>query len=222
MPTRRSPIFDAGLRDSKPSWDVPARRLLIYTLRAYDYHHHPYFMSRVAISDSVPRDLIFDSLAFRLRPLAMTDSDDCSIWSTLQTLREMQVVEPSTIDAYESRYRAWLAITEEELRPWWPTWKVDEPMARQQHADFLGYGTPIEELWDRVFGDGPHSDYKRVLRNKVQDLTPGGPESRHARYGKLIATIYAIYPLVADLQNEVSPFITKEATHGLPGFSIGR
>lgn len=222
MAKKSSPILDAGLRDAKPSFEVPSRRLLIYNLRAMDFFQHPFFASRGVLGDVIGRDLIFESLSFRLRPIAMTDSDDCSIWATLQTLRSMSAFETPVIEAYESRYRAWLAITDEQLRPWWPTWEVDEPKTGQLSADFLGFASPIEELWDRVFGDGPHADYKRVLRNKIQDLTPEGRESRHARYGKLLATINAIYSLVVDLHNDVLTITTVPPDPDLPSFDIGR
>lgn len=222
MAKRSSPILDAGLRDGDPSFDAPQRRLLIYNLRAVDFFQHPFFASRGVVANVIARDLVFESLAFRLRPIAMTDTDDSSIWSTLQTLRAMSALDVSAIEEYEARFRSWLRITDEELRPWWPTWKVDEPKTAQINADVAGGGTPVQELWDRVFGDGPHADYKRVLRNKLQDLTPEGRESRHARYGKLLATINAVYSLVVDLHNDVLTVTTGPADPNLPSFNIGR
>lgn len=222
MTRKTSPIIEAGLTETTTSFDSPRERLLIYVIRAADFYTHPFFASNGVVADVIARDLVFESLAFRLRPIAMTVSDDCSIWATLQTLRELGAVEESVIEGYEARYRAWLALTDEELRAHWPAWEVEEPKTAQRFVELMGYGTPIQELWDRVFGDGPHSDYRRVIRNKAQDWTPEGRESKQARYGKLLATIKAIHPLIVDLQTTVQAVIEGPGDPNAKPFTIMR
>jgi hypothetical protein len=84
-----------------------------------------------------------------------------------------------------------LAITDEELREWWPNWEVEQPKAGLVHTEIFGVLTPIQELWDRVFGDGPHSDFKRVYR-----------------------------PLIADLHDDVLTVTTQPADPGAPSFTL--
>lgn len=221
MAHQKSPIVEAGLRDHEPSFEAPKRRLLIYNLRAVEFFQHPLFYSPLSLV-GVPRKLVFESLAYRLRPIAMTDSDDCSIWATLKTLRQLEAMEESAIQSYEGRYRDWINLSEEDLRASWPNWEAEEPQTEQEHADFWGYGTPIQELWDRVFGGGPHADYKRVVRNFVQDASPAGRQSSDARYGKLIATISAVYPLIVDLHNDVLEVTSVTEDPSLGSFNVGR
>jgi hypothetical protein len=200
MAQEKSPIVEAGLKDPSPSFGVPRERLVIYALRALDFYRHPYFTSNRVLADVIARDLLFESLAFHLRPIAMTDGDDSSIWSTLRTLEEQHALEPDEIESYKARFRGWIALTDEQLRQWWPNWQ----QLQQLHADVMGVGTRKEELWDRVYGGGAHSDFRRVLRNKIPDLSSAGPESRHALYGKLLATISPVRPLIEDLYADVA------------------
>jgi len=223
MVKRTSPIVEAGLRDPNSRFESPRNRLMIFAIRASRFHMHPFFTSNGVIADVLSRDLVFESLAFRLRPIAMTDADDCSIWRTLQTLREFETVDESTIETYEQRYRAWLNVTDQELRSHWPNWEVEQPKAVARYTELTGHGTPIQELWDRVFGDGPHADYKRVIRNTTQDWTPEGRESLQARFGKLLATIRAIHPLTVDIHNDVMRVLSGPADDsGRDSFTISR
>lgn len=219
MDKRPSPISKLNLREKSPSFSTPEGRLLIFNLRAYEFFSHPYFVERDATAQSVPMDLIFESLAFRLRPLAMTERDDCSIWRTLETLRELDALDETTIVDLERRYSAWLNISDEDLRPYWPTWRLDEPHTTPTNEDLVGPTTPIQELWDRVYGYGPHSDYKRVLRNTLVDYTEEGRANRVPRYRKLVATIAAIEPLVVALHNQVLGLITGEQS-ALAGLEV--
>jgi hypothetical protein len=218
--TKLSPIAEAGLGYRNYTVGAPKQRLMVYNLRATDFFLHPFFQSDGVVGDVISRDLVFESLAFRLRPIAMTDSDLCSIWSTLRTMAELNALTSEALESYEERYRAWLTITDEELRQWWPRWEVEQPKAAPVHTEILGVLTPTQELWDRVFGDGPHSDFKRVYRNKIQDLNPAGRESRQARYGKLLATIKAVRPLIVDLHNDVLTVTTGPADPSEPGFRL--
>lgn len=205
-----SPITELKLRDRAPLAGTPKGQLLIFNLRAVDFFTHPYFEDYEDMSRFTPVDLIFESLAFRVRPIAMTDGDACSIWRTLQTLSELEFSSEALVADFERRYRSWLNITDEELRPYWPTWERDEPLVVRQNEHLFGSTNPIQELWGRVYGDGPHADFKRVFRNKLDDWTEEGRATRTARFGKLVATIAAFKPLLVDVHNHVLTITTGD------------
>jgi hypothetical protein len=97
--TKQSPIVEAGLKDMNPPVDDPRHRLMVYNLRATDFFQHPFFESNGVLANVIARDLVFESLALRLRPIAMTDSDLCSIWSTLRTISELGAFTPEAVES---------------------------------------------------------------------------------------------------------------------------
>lgn len=217
-PRPESPLVRAGLRSRRPSFAVADHRLVVFRLRAERFYNHPYFRTGMALGKFMDRAILFESLAFHLRPIAMTDSDDASIWSTLGTLRQMGDVDPGMLERFADDYDKWLSLDEESLRHYWPDWEREEAVLSSLPSQvYIGDRSPIEELWDRVYGGGPHSDGSRVMRIFLQDGLPGGPEAQHAIFGKQLATVSAVRDVVVNLANFIGDL---QSGRTMPGFDV--
>ncbi len=203
MTRRPNPIEDAGLRDKDTRAPSARWRFAVYALRGYEFLSHPYFTQAPHLLFPSSAQVVFESLLYRARPILLTVSDDSSIWSTLQSFREVETRPNEEIKVLEDRYRSWLSLSQEELRPHWPNWEVEEPQCRFLEDGEMGESTPIEQLWDVAFGSGPHSDYRRLLRTRIVDWSPEGRQFQNARFNKLLATMAAARPLVHEIHEIV-------------------
>ena len=142
----------------------------------------------------------------------MIDSDDASLWSALNDL-EAATGDTESCDQFRRRYDDWFSTTERDLQAFWPTghaWSA-EPPAGSVAENWAYRPAPVRELWDRVFGDGPHSDFCRILANKVADWTEGAALGADWRMARMVAVISALRPLVVEVHNEVLKVTSQAA-----------
>lgn len=209
MPAKvRSPLVELGFRDRDPSADDAVVRVAVFLIRASEFVNHPYFNTPGPIEGIVMRELVFESLAYRVRAIAMVDSDDSSIWSALRSFEEASVLSLSEIDRLKRMYVGWLTISDTELRRFWPSWEVEQPQASLLVPHDTDSSSPVRDLWDKVFGSGPHSDYRRLFRTRVMEAAPDATRYKTARYGKLIASIAAVEPLVSEMHQAAFEYLS--------------
>lgn len=206
----KSPIVTHGMRESSPHAPDRRQQLIVFNLRAYEFWNHPYFSGEV---NEYPLRLIFESLAFRLRPIAMTDRDDASLWSALENL-EVATGNSEKCDQFRRRYDDWFSTTDEALQSYWPvgySWSA-EPPAGSTLENWTYRPLPVQELWDRVFGDGPHSDFRRILANKAADWAEGAALGADWHMARMLAVISTLRPLVVEVHNDVLEVVSQSAT----------
>lgn len=195
-----SPIRAMKLPDKKPKPQDSALQMVIFNLRAWRFFSHPYFDGRVHADE-----MVLESLCFRLRPIAMTDSDPSSIWSILKLLEDRGEMEAATVEKYRYRYKRWFVLSDYEVRGHGPRYESPSDLLRENFPELaeLRYENPIFDLWNFVYGHGVHSDYRRVIQNEMSDLS-GDSRSRSERVARLLALITAIRPLIIDLHDDVA------------------
>lgn len=188
------------MRDNKPKASNARDAFVIFLIRAYEFWNHPYFRGELAGTDL---RIVFESPAFRLRPIAMVESDDCSIWATVDRLEETKC--SSRCADFRGRYCSWFDLSDADLRTFWPPavpW-ASQPPPGSELENWTYRPAPSTELWDRVFGDGAHSDFQRVLRNRATDWSAGAALGAAWHMARMLALIGALRPLVVDIHNTV-------------------
>lgn len=201
-----SPILKRGLRDKAPKAPSVQDALLSFALRAYDFWSHPGFSSSGTLAD---RALICESMLFRLRPILMMEGDDCSLWRTFDRIDSAGGFSGVT-NEFRERYDNWFDVDDLELLIWWPKYAQVGPESPPLDPSFPYRPGPVVELWDKVYGDGPHSDHQRLLRNKYFAWSEYGRAIHPWLVERRIACMAVVRPLVIDVYNEVLTLIAQE------------
>ncbi len=95
---------------------------------------------------------------------------------------------------------------------------TEQPIADDESSKAFGATTPIQHLWERVYGYGPHSDFARVLRVTIRDWGPREASSstqRTADLGKLLAMMRVIREVIVELHNDVLDIVSGRELGGL-------
>lgn len=191
--TELPPIEEMRDRSSKSPDSRSA--LVIFLIRSYMFWNHPYFGGTC----SVPREVVLDSLAFRARPLLMTESDDASFGGTIGRYEERGGDAQAAKD-FRRRYREWYELSHTDLNLQPPgvhnlnaleRWQVTTP--------------PRYLLWDFVYGQGVHSDNQRVLRGAaaVWSSQEGDEGIKDFWEVTVLRMLSAARPLIVDVHNAV-------------------
>lgn len=203
----KSPIVTHSMQDRHPHAPDRRQQLVVFNLRAYEFWSHPYFSGDV---NDCPLRIIFESLVFRLRPIAMTDSDDASLWRALENL-EAETGDSEKCAQFRKLYNDWFLITDEALQSYLPlghSWST-EPPAGSALENWTYRPPPVQELWDRVFGDGPHSDFRRILANKATDWPAVAALGADWHMARMLAVISAIRPLIVEVHDNVLEVVSQ-------------
>lgn len=194
------------LRDPRPNDADAQTALTMFAVRAHHFWDHPYFTDPHLPSE---RAVVLDSLAFRLRPLMLSSSDDVFLWSILTRL-ETCGADPSVVDAFRGRAERWYGLTADDVGVEAPPLEIGD----QAVAWILG-SPPLWHLLDYIYGLGVHSDTQRVMRSIVMTWTgTTSPAARRFWSDCILGLIEAARPLIVDAHNEVLSLICAPGSAG--------
>ena len=202
--TELPPIRD--MRDRSPKSPDSRSALVVFLIRAYMFWNHPYFQGDC----TVPREVVLDSLAFRARPLLMTESDDASLGGTIGRYEECGG-DAQAATVFRRRYRQWYELSHADLNLQPPgvhrltefeRWQVTTP--------------PRSILWDFVYGHGVHSDNQRVFRGAAAVWSnPAGEEGiKDFWETTVLRMLSAARPLIVDVHNAVLALTSVRSSSG--------
>ncbi|GAA1681644.1 hypothetical protein GCM10010977_31670 [Citricoccus zhacaiensis] len=110
------------------------------------------------------------------------------------------------------RLWAWFTATDEDITQFWLLNRDSSAPPLGKNAQILEYEPePIYELWNLVYGDGPHSDFERILVNSSieHDSDAGARPVWHQL--RMIAYLASLRGLVIAIHNSVLDYT---ATNG--------
>lgn len=188
-----------AMKDTAPKAPDPHWALMTFLIRAYEFWNHPFYRGEFVGPDEV----LLDSLAFRLRPLMLTEGDDGSIWATLDRF-EQRGGDSSLVRDLRGQTLRWYDLTAAELGIERPNVSSLNVMVQRQ-VDAL----PRYALWDFVNGLGIHTDHRRVIRG-VMARWSGSTTVEFREYWQrvILALIHAARPLVIAVHNAVLDLVS--------------